>query len=443
MMTPDAFRSLIEVRQSLRFFEKDRTIPLETLEAILDDAQQAPNDCNHQSWKFVVITDQLLKERLVNTAGSCEPARRASVLIVPLIESGWNHNKFSVIQTLAAATHTITLSASARGIASVWMAGIGNIDAIRSLLNIPACYIIDCFVGLGYAEARKLPWPKPPRQHVKKIYSINGFRFDADTTYPLKKAKRYDFWKIRNQRNPYALWNPRDWTLRQIAFFRGNAVWANSPSPTLHKSRRFASEFASEIELASKHARPGKTLVMLPYSGAYSAALLKKHSDLELTHFELSPNHEPIIRKRLREEGIETNVPFLCDDGLRVPAPDGAFQNVLLFQALESVPDPKLLLDEATRVLQTGGRLIVSCRNKWSWFYLQYVRSIRRETVWNFGPYVPRAPSLLRSCLGRGVRGTMFGISPTPKRIGIVARAWPFNHFSRLFFFVGEKTHLS
>lgn len=438
-VSPKEFRSLIEARQSIRFFDPERAIPLEMLEEIIDDAQQAPNDCNHQSWKFIVITDRGLIKKLTDAAGSCEPARRASSLIVPVIESGWNHNKFSIIQTLAAATYTIVLSARARGIESVWMAGIGNIDEIRKILHIPPAYIADCFVGLGYAETHRLPWPKAPRQPVKKIYALNRFAFDSDTTYPLRKARQYDFWKISNQHNPYALWNPRDWTLRQIAFFRGNAVWANSPSSSLHKSRRFAREFNAEIECAAAHLKPGKTLVMLPYSGAYSAALIKKSPHLDMAHFELSQNHEALIAKRLKEEGIEKEIPFVADDGLRVPFPDNSFDNILVFQCLEGLPEPERLVGEAERLIKTGGRLVITCRNKWSWFFLQFFWFIRRETVWNFGPYWPLSPKKLRGMLLGRFSGAFLGISPLPKKIGAVVKKRPFNYFSRLIVFIGEK----
>lgn len=384
---PEEFRSLIEARQSIRSFDHTRTIPTDVIEAIIDDAQQAPNDCNHQSWKFVVVTDQVLKKQLVDAAGSCEPARRAPVLVVPLIESGWNHNKFSIIQTLAAATHTLILSARTRGIASVWMAGIGNVEVIRKLLHIPQSYIIDCFVGLGYAETEKLPWLKAPRQPVQNICSFNRFAFDQDTTYPLKKAASYDFWKINNQRNPYALWNPKDWTLRQIAFFRGNAVWANSPSPTLHKSKRLSLEFDREVELAAPHLKAGQTLIMLPYSGAYSAALLKRIPDALITHFELSENHGPIIRKRMKEEGITADIPFVANNALHVPLPDHSFDNTLIFQGLELLPEPALLIKETKRLLKANGHLVITCRNKWSWFFLKFLWATKKETVWNLGPY--------------------------------------------------------
>ena len=439
---PEEFRSLINARQSIRFFDNARTIPTDVIEAIIDDAQQSPNDCNHQSWKFVVVTDHALKERLVDAAGSCEPAKRASVLIVPLIESGWNHNKFSIIQTLAAATHTLILSAKTRGIESVWMAGIGNVETIRKLLHIPPAYIIDCFVGLGYAKAEQMPWPKAPRQPVKKICSFNRFAFDPDTTYPLKKSTKYDFWKISNQRNPYALWHPRDWTIRQIAFFRGNAVWANSPSPTLHKSRRLSPEFDKEIEFASAHLKVGKTLIMLPYSGAYSAALLKEVPDALITHFELSENHEPIIRKRMKEEGITNEIPFIADDELSIALPDNSFDNVLIFQGLEILPEPSRLIKETERLLKMNGRLFITCRNKWSWFFLKFLWVTKKETVWNFGPYWPLSPTKLRGMLRDKFTRNFLGISPLPRHIGRHVKKWPFNYFSRLIVFIGERTKI-
>lgn len=44
----------------------------------------------------------------------------------------------------------------------------------------------------------------------------------------------------------------------------------------------------------------------------------------------------------------------------RVPAEDGTFDTVLSTQVLEHVPDPDAYLGEARRLLQSGGRLVLS-----------------------------------------------------------------------------------
>ncbi|MBI1974877.1 MAG: methyltransferase domain-containing protein, partial [Parcubacteria group bacterium] len=153
-----------------------------------------------------------------------------------------------------------------------------------------------------------------------------------------------------------------------------------------------------------------------------------------------SPNHEPMLKKRLTEEGIEREIPFVASEDLCVPLLDNSYDNVLIFQALEGVPEPERLIAEATRLLKENGRVIITCRNKWSWFFLTFLWSIRRETVWNLGPFWPLSPRKIFRMLRHTFAGSFSGVSPTPAKIGTLVKKWPFNYLCRLIVFIGEKS---
>lgn len=53
-------------------------------------------------------------------------------------------------------------------------------------------------------------------------------------------------------------------------------------------------------------------------------------------------------------------VPDLIWDGENIPVEDNSFNNILLTEVLEHCPSPKVVLDEANRVLVTGGNILIT-----------------------------------------------------------------------------------
>ncbi|KAA6305807.1 putative NAD(P)H nitroreductase MhqN, partial [termite gut metagenome] len=62
------FLTLVAARQSDRAYDKIRPVEKEKLERILEAARLAPSACNAQPWKFTVITDKELSEKIGKAA---------------------------------------------------------------------------------------------------------------------------------------------------------------------------------------------------------------------------------------------------------------------------------------------------------------------------------------------------------------------------------------
>jgi SAM-dependent methyltransferase len=58
-------------------------------------------------------------------------------------------------------------------------------------------------------------------------------------------------------------------------------------------------------------------------------------------------------------------LPNVWASALRLPFPSQGFDTVLCTQVLEHVPRPELLIQEAFRVLRTGGQLILTAPQTW------------------------------------------------------------------------------
>src|SRR5690606_20238905 len=110
---------------------------------------------------------------------------------------------------------------------------------------------------------------------------------------------------IRNDDNPFAVWDPTAWSWGQIADFRGYAVWAKSPLAGVYVSRRQGEATAVELGLLPPLA-PGAELVeVMPWGGTYSVELRRRtEPGVRLRLAELSPHNLSFIEERLRQEGL-------------------------------------------------------------------------------------------------------------------------------------------
>ena len=71
-------------------------------------------------------------------------------------------------------------------IGSVWNAGIGNSDSIRSLLSIPAEFDVLSIVCIGYPDYSYLG-SKPPRRDISTFSSLNLFKRPSHSLFPLRR----------------------------------------------------------------------------------------------------------------------------------------------------------------------------------------------------------------------------------------------------------------
>ncbi len=164
----------IHGRRSIRRFTKKK-IEYEKIEKIISAAISAPSACNIQGWKFIVITDQKIKEKLINT-GTIEFIRYAPIGILVLYDNrSENPEYFDYIQSASAAIQNMLLAAYALGIGSCWICHLSPKKIIRKLLGIPGHYDPIAYVALGYYK--KKPNPLPRRYSSNQVISFNKFNF--------------------------------------------------------------------------------------------------------------------------------------------------------------------------------------------------------------------------------------------------------------------------
>lgn len=140
---------VIKTRRSIRQY-KDKPIPKEILEKIVDAARFAPTARGIQPWEFIVITEPSSLNKIGNLADTGRFISKAKSCIAVFC----NDTKY-YIEDGCAATQNILIAATAQGVASCWVAGDKKpyCDNINKVLNAPEAFKLVSLIALGYPES--------------------------------------------------------------------------------------------------------------------------------------------------------------------------------------------------------------------------------------------------------------------------------------------------
>lgn len=180
-LTP--FQKILRGRRSIRRY-LPTPVEREKLLACLEAARLAPSAHNAQPWRFIVVDDPGIKERLTAAAFSgiysgSKFAAQAPVILVLLVKTellahglGGRLQRvpFHFVDIGIAGEH-IVLQAEELGLATCWM-GWFNYRKVRKVLAIPRKYKVVAMMPMGYAEKR--PRREPPRRTLEEIVTYNG-----------------------------------------------------------------------------------------------------------------------------------------------------------------------------------------------------------------------------------------------------------------------------
>ncbi|MGB4705470.1 MAG: nitroreductase family protein [Candidatus Saccharicenans sp.] len=164
---------IIKSRRSIRRY-LDRPVEREKIVACLEAARLAPSAENAQPWRFLVIDDPGLREKVAEKAFSgiysfCRFAARAPVLVLLLAKKDFLANRLGrlvqgtqfYLLDLGIAGEHFVLKAEELGLGTCWI-GWFNIRGLRKLLKIPRRYQPVAIISVGYPASR------PPGEHVRK-----------------------------------------------------------------------------------------------------------------------------------------------------------------------------------------------------------------------------------------------------------------------------------
>ncbi|WP_424766469.1 nitroreductase family protein [Paenibacillus sp. sgz302251] len=204
-----AFFDVLNSRHSVRKYDSNATISEEELREILEMATKAPSSSNMQPWRFLVVTDPELKQKLHPIAFNQQQVVEASAVIIVLadlemyrlsdkiygasVEAGYmteevannfiknstemysalpeERRKEIVVFDTGLVAMQLMLTARAKGYDTVPMGGY-NRDQVKELFHISDRYLPTLMLPIGKAAAEAHP---TSRLTVDDVTSFNKF----------------------------------------------------------------------------------------------------------------------------------------------------------------------------------------------------------------------------------------------------------------------------
>ena len=191
MRPPDSpLMETIIRRRSVRAYAP-RPVPRETVLQCLEAASRAPSACAVQPWRFLVVDEPALRDRLAKAAFSgiyraTRFAAAAPVLIALLTRFDWfvqgagrqiQGTHYHLLDAGIAGEHLV-LRAAELGLGTCWI-GWYNRRKVRRVLDIPRRYRVCALVALGW-PAEDIQLPEKTAKGAHQIAAFNSTDFPAD-----------------------------------------------------------------------------------------------------------------------------------------------------------------------------------------------------------------------------------------------------------------------
>lgn len=194
----------IKNRRSIKEYDPQHVMSAEEKEQLLSLAMLSPTAFNIQNWRYVIISDIDLRNKIKEAAWGQPQITDASLLIIlcadlkawekepirywknspeevkdfvlPAIE-GYYKNKDQVqrdeaMRSCGIAAQTLMLSAKSMGYDSCPMDGF-DFGAVAELINLPNDHVISMFVAVG--KATKEAWERPGQLELSDVVIDNRF----------------------------------------------------------------------------------------------------------------------------------------------------------------------------------------------------------------------------------------------------------------------------
>jgi nitroreductase len=200
----DTFDAIYQ-RRAIKHFDPEHQLTDEEETKILEAAIQTPTSFNIQHWRFVIVRDPALRQRIRTEFGNDQAQMTdASLLIVMTADTMawakepdryWQNAPQDVCdllvnwmgpfhegrewlqrdeaqRSIGLAMQTIMLSAKAMGYDSCPMIGF-DIDKVAELINLPDDHVMGPMVAIG--KKTKESWPKPGQLPLNQLVFENSF----------------------------------------------------------------------------------------------------------------------------------------------------------------------------------------------------------------------------------------------------------------------------
>jgi len=166
---------VIKERRSVRRYKAD-PIPEDVLHRVLDAARFSPSGKNLQPWKFILVQDESLKQRLAEASVRQFFIAEAPIVVVACgfpdrcYSRMGNYMKSWPVDVAIAVEH-LMLQAQEEGLGTCWIGAFEEED-VKSVLDVPEEVRVLALTPLGYPAENPV---SRGRKSIDEIISFNSF----------------------------------------------------------------------------------------------------------------------------------------------------------------------------------------------------------------------------------------------------------------------------
>ncbi|MFH1776828.1 MAG: nitroreductase family protein [Candidatus Omnitrophota bacterium] len=147
------YKAIVERRSVRRF--KNKKISLELITRILNAGRWAPSGLNNQPWRFVVVSNPDLKQKIAACTDSAKTINSAPCVIAVFLDKKNSYNRDKDMQAVGACVQNMMLGIFDLRLGGCWLGEILNKKTkIAKLLNVPRSYELAAVVAFGYADEK-------------------------------------------------------------------------------------------------------------------------------------------------------------------------------------------------------------------------------------------------------------------------------------------------
>ena len=199
----EIFESIV-ARRAVKHFDPQHTMSPDEQQRLFAAAVLSPTAFNIQNWRFVVVEDPALRQKIREAAWGQAQVTDASLLVIlcadlkawgkepirywrdatkeaqefilPAIDNYYRGKervqRDEAMRSCGLAAQTLMLAAQGLGYDSCPMDGF-DFDAVGKLINLPEDHVVTMFVAIG--KQTQPPWPRPGQLPLDEVVIKNHF----------------------------------------------------------------------------------------------------------------------------------------------------------------------------------------------------------------------------------------------------------------------------
>ena len=195
----------IETRRATKKFDPNFVMPDEHVDRLMKLAIKSPTAFNIQHWRFVLVRDKELREKIRAATWMQPQITEASLLVIVCGDlEAWKNRperywrnvpddvregilgainayydgneqiqRDEVMRSCGIAAQTLMLAATEMGYESCPM-DLADFNEVGKLINLPDNHVISMFVAIGRGVEK--PWPKGGQLEMHEVVKVDKFK---------------------------------------------------------------------------------------------------------------------------------------------------------------------------------------------------------------------------------------------------------------------------